>query len=58
MHENEIRLAFRTTEGRTLPTRELANVTEQAANLGPQYVEAMGVQVNRQMAELERNAGA
>lgn len=58
MHPNEIALVFTPRPGVTLPSREHRKLSAEAKLRGPAYVEAVQVQVWRQVDAVEQQAVA
>lgn len=52
MHEYEIPLIFKTPSGKILPTKEFDSLAKEATALSPNHVEALSLQVNRQVSAL------
>jgi hypothetical protein len=48
MHDNEIVLTFKSTTGKTLPTRDYHKISATAKKLGRKYEQALVVQTLRQ----------
>lgn len=49
-HPQEIPLVFRSGSGQWLPSPAFSKLTLEASNLGPTYVDALFLQVDRQIA--------